>query len=278
MSVNAYARKRSAQVYGWRKAVSSVISLFADGCTRAAFMVFRLLLAALTWSRPSRTDLARRSSQMSWLESHLLGRSCTFPPRGSRFARAISGGRWQACCNKYQGFKSLAVCVKEKDFNTRKNRLITFIVASCLALVSPAVLSEDDYPRVWLNPGFFSYHFDRDKDLREDNWGFGAEVEFSADHVAMAGTFINSNGERSRYLGYQWRPLHWKPKGVDVHVGAILAAMDGYPRYKEGDWFVAALPLLAVQGKRLGANFSIVPTIENRLDGAFVFQLRFRVW
>ena len=94
----------------------------------------------------------------------------------------------------------------------------------------------------------------------------------------MAGTFINSNDERSRYIGYQWRPLHWKPKGVDVHVGVILAAMDGYPLYKEGDWFVAALPLLAVQGKRLGANFSIVPTIENRLDGAFVLQLRFRVW
>ena len=168
--------------------------------------------------------------------------------------------------------------MKERTSDTKRSRRITFLVACFLALASRAALAEDTYPRVWLNPGFFSYHFDRDKDLREDNWGFGAEVEFSANHVAMAGTFINSNDERSRYIGYQWRPLHWKPKGVDVHVGAILAAMDGYPLYKEGDWFVAALPLLAVQGKRLGANFSIVPTIEDRLDGAFVIQLRLRVW
>jgi hypothetical protein len=147
---------------------------------------------------------------MSWLESHLLGRSCTFPRRGSRFARAISGGRWQACCNKYQGFKSLAVCVKEKDFNTRKNRLITFIVASCLALVSPAVLSEDDYPRVWLNPGFFSYHFDRDKDLREDNWGFGAEVELmERDHVTWVTNGARSTGSQRAWTCTSarfWRP------------------------------------------------------------------------
>jgi hypothetical protein len=157
-------------------------------------------------------------------------------------------------------------------------RFIAWFAMCCLSLVSSAAFSEDEYPKVWLNPGFFSYHFDRDKDLREDNWGFGAEVELRTDHVLMAGTFINSEEARSRYIGYQWRPLHWKPKALDVYLGATVAAIDGYPRVGEGDWFLAALPLLAVQGRRLGVNFTIIPTIENRLEGAIALQLKLRVW
>ncbi len=43
--------------------------------------------------------------------------------------------------------------------------------------------SDDFYPNVWLNPGFYSYHFDQDVDLRENNIGFGAEVELKRNHV-----------------------------------------------------------------------------------------------
>ena len=152
------------------------------------------------------------------------------------------------------------------------------------ALVSTGAVAADDahggrtYPDVWINPGFYSWHFDRDADLREDNWGFGAEVEFNADHVAMAGTYLNSNWARSDYVGYQWRPLHWKPGGVNVHAGVIVALIDGYPNMRDGGWYPAALPLLAIQGKRLGMNFTIVPTIDDRLYGAIALQFKLRVW
>ena len=54
--------------------------------------------------------------------------------------------------------------------------------------------------------------------------------------------------------------------------------MDGYPRNKDGDWFLVALPLLAVQGDRLGVNLTVIPTIEDRVYGAIALQFRLRVW
>jgi len=136
----------------------------------------------------------------------------------------------------------------------------------------------DAYPNIWLNPGFLSYHFDRDADLREDNLGLGAEIEFNADHVLMGGAFMNSEDERSHYFGYQWRPLHWVVGGADVHVGLVAAGLDGYPRKNDGDWFFVALPLLAVQGDRLGVNLTVIPTIEDQVYGSIALQFRLRVW
>jgi hypothetical protein len=133
-------------------------------------------------------------------------------------------------------------------------------------------------PQVWLNPGFFSWHFDRSTDYREDNWGVGVEVVLARDHAVMAGNFINSDGERSRYGAYLWRPLHWRPYGIDVKAGIAIGAFDGYPNVNDGGWFVAPLPLLAVEGRYLGANFTIVPTINDKVHGAIVIQIKLRVW
>jgi hypothetical protein len=153
------------------------------------------------------------------------------------------------------------------------------IIAACGLMFSASnAYAQDEYPNVWLNPGFLTYHFDRDVDLREDNLGIGAEIEFNTDHVLMGGTFMNSEDERSRYFGYQWRPLHWAVGSANVHVGLVAAALDGYPRNKDGDWFLVALPLLAVQGDRLGVNLTVIPTIENRVYGAIALQFRLRVW
>jgi len=132
--------------------------------------------------------------------------------------------------------------------------------------------------QVWLNPGTYSYHFDRHKDLREANTGLGAELTLASDHVLAAGSFANSNRRQSHYGAYYWRPLHWQPAGIKVHAGIALGAFDGYPNYRNGAWFPAALPMLALEGERLGANIFFVPTIKNRLDGAIAVQFRLRVW
>jgi hypothetical protein len=153
------------------------------------------------------------------------------------------------------------------------------MVFAFLASLSGAY-AEDVQPsrQVWLNAGYLSWHFDRTQDLREDNWGVGAEVVLAADHALMAGNFINSDRERSRYAAYQWRPLHWQPYGINVSAGVMLGVADGYPKYHNGGWFIGLLPLLAVEGKRVGANFSIVPTIKDKVDGAVVLQIKLRVW
>jgi hypothetical protein len=153
-------------------------------------------------------------------------------------------------------------------------RLLCFLLAG-----SSSAHAEDVQPslQVWLNPGFLSLHFDRSKDLRGDNWGIGAEVVFTPDHTVMAGNFVNSNDERSNYASYQWRPLHWRPADIAVSAGIGLGVVDGYP-YHNGGWFATLFPLLAVEGRRIGANLTVVPTIKNKVNGAVVLQIKLRVW
>lgn len=158
-------------------------------------------------------------------------------------------------------------------------RLLAFVLAAWFGTgVQAADVPDKNFPHVWLNPGSFSYHFDRRKDLRENNTGLGAEMTLEEDHVLAGGSFSNSNRGRSRYGAYYWRPLHWRPAGINVHAGVALGAFDGYPNYRNGAWFPAALPLLAIEGRRVGVNIFLVPTIKNRLDGAIAVQFKLRVW
>jgi hypothetical protein len=164
--------------------------------------------------------------------------------------------------------------------NARSLQLLLFRVLAglCATLCSAYAADTEFPPQVWLNPGFYSYHFDRDKNLRENNAGLGVEVLLAPDHGLMAGTFMNSRDERSYYAGYQWRPLHWRPAHALVSAGIAIAAIDGYPTYNNGGWFLSLLPLLSIEGRRIGVNLSIIPTIKDRIDGGIAVQVKLRVW
>src|SRR4051812_40487156 len=112
---------------------------------------------------------------------------------------------------------------------TPKSFVTAVMGCAALFLAFNAAAQEPFRPRLWVNPGLFSYHFDRDKDYREKNWGLGAEYVFQRNHAAMIGTYINSENERSRYVGYQWRPLHWQPAGVELSAGVAVSLINGYP-------------------------------------------------
>lgn len=131
---------------------------------------------------------------------------------------------------------------------------------------------------VWLNAGVLSYHFERGRGLREDNWGLGGEVVLRNGHAVTAGSFINSDRARSRYAAFQWRPLRWRPGGARLSAGLAAGAFDGYPGYRDGGWFPAALPFLALEGARLGLNLYLVPDVPGRVHGALAFQAKLRVW
>ena len=164
---------------------------------------------------------------------------------------------------------------------SRRKRWRT-LVLPCAALYAAAAQAgatpQESWPQVWLNPGIYAQHFDSGKGLRNNNIGFGAEVVLAGDHVLMAGSFINSNRARSQFGAYQWRPLHWQFSGVDVSAGIAVGAFDGYPNYRHGGWFVAPLPMLAIEGRTFGANISLIPTVANRFDGALAVQIKLRVW
>jgi hypothetical protein len=134
------------------------------------------------------------------------------------------------------------------------------------------------YPQVWISPGIYSHHFDPSKNLRNDNPGPGIEFAAARNHVYQAGSYINSVRARTYYAFYAYRPLHWQVGSAELSAGIALGAFNGYSGYRDGAWFVAPLPILSIEGRRLGVNMSIIPTIENRLDGAFSIQVKLRVW
>jgi hypothetical protein len=131
------------------------------------------------------------------------------------------------------------------------------------------------YP-VWVNAGLFSYHKDRNQGYRESNWGLGFETMFTREHGMVAGTFLNSEHARSKYIGYQWRPLSWSVgDGWNVAAGLSVNAIDGYPGTNNRGWFIAPLPILALEYKNFGANFVAIP---HKNGGAVAVQFKLRVW
>lgn len=164
----------------------------------------------------------------------------------------------------------------------KRRKHLRTVLLLCAAVYAAGAQAEatpaESWPQVWINPGIYSQHFDSGKGLRNNNIGFGAEVMLTNDHVLMAGSFINSNRARTHFAAYEWRPLHWKIYGADVGAGIALGAFDGYPNYRNGGWFVAPLPLLSIEGRYLGANIGLIPTVKNRFDGALAIQVKLRVW
>jgi len=131
-------------------------------------------------------------------------------------------------------------------------------------------------PRIWLNAGFLSFHADRSQDYREANIGVGVELLMAPEHGLFAGNYINSDGTRSRYGMYQWRPLQQQIEYLRVGAGLIAGAIDGYEKHHNGGWFFGILPMVFFEGERFGANLLIVPASEpeHRL---VAIQLKIRV-
>ncbi len=125
----------------------------------------------------------------------------------------------------------------------------------------------------WLNGGFYSYHFDRDKDLNDVNPGLGLEYRLSTVVSATGGRFYNSDRAYSDYAGVYYQPFALGP----VRLGAVAGAFNGYPKMRDGGWFPAIIPVASIEYKSIGLNFSIVPNYKDRLYGALSFQLKFKV-
>jgi len=132
--------------------------------------------------------------------------------------------------------------------------------------------SYDLLSRLWINPGFYSYHWDKDKNLNNSNWGVGVEYVLNNQWSLTAGTFNNSDRERSNYLGAYYMPFEWQ----GFKFGAAVGAFNGYPHYKDGGWFPALIPTVAYERDYWGLNVGVVPSYKDRLYGAITFQLKVR--
>jgi hypothetical protein len=133
---------------------------------------------------------------------------------------------------------------------------------------------EKNKTAVWLNAGMLSHHFNRNKNLHEDNHGFGAEVMIDDDNSVTAGYFKNSDSQPSNYAGWVWKPMTWGP----ARVGVVVAMLDGYPRMHDGGWFPAALPVVSFEYRSVGVNLLFIPPVGNKVYSAVVAQFKLRVW
>ena len=140
--------------------------------------------------------------------------------------------------------------------------------ANPFELVEAKPLSE-----LWINPGFYSYHFDRERNLNDRNPGIGAEYRLSTITAVTAGRFYNSDRKYSNYAGVYYQPFAIGP----VRLGAVVGGFSGYPKMRDGGWFLAAIPVLSFEYQRVGANIAVIPRYKDRLYGALSVQLKFKL-
>ena len=150
------------------------------------------------------------------------------------------------------------------------------------ALVAPLAQADELFTKmdtaparqVWIDSGFVTYHFNRDKDLNGANGGLGVEYKFRGDLAATAGRFYNSDRAYSNYAGVIWQPYAIGP----VRLGAVIAGFNGYPHMRDGGWFPALIPAATFEYKRVGVNVGFVPSYKDRLYGGISVQLKLKVF
>lgn len=127
---------------------------------------------------------------------------------------------------------------------------------------------------VWINHGFFSHHFERNKGFRENNYGMGVQVGLSPTNSFIGGAFRNSDDAHSRYLGWIWQPY----KIDSARFGLWAGVLDGYPKMQNGGWFLAVFPMVSFEYKAVGVNLAVMPDYKDKLHGAIIGQFKLRVW
>ena len=127
---------------------------------------------------------------------------------------------------------------------------------------------------LWLNPGFYSYHFNKNKGLDNNNFGLGADYRYSTVSALTLGVLHNSDLHISHYVGWYWQPLGAGP----VRLGTVIGAINGYPKVQNGAWFIALIPSASFEYKNVGVNLLFTPGYKDRLYGAISLQLKLRVF
>ncbi len=159
--------------------------------------------------------------------------------------------------------------------------MIKYLPLIALLACAPAIAQEPTAfdgtakrSELWVTTGFATYHFQSNLDLNGRNPGIGAEYRLSDASTLTAGRFFNSDREHSRYVGMYYQP--WNVGGV--RLGAVVGGFDGYPKMRDGGWFLAAIPTASYEYERVGINVAVVPTYKNRLHGGISVQLKFKLF
>lgn len=119
----------------------------------------------------------------------------------------------------------------------------------------------------WMVESGISYHFDRTKDLNEENWGLGLEWQKDRTWAVIAGVYRNSYYRDSVYVGAAYTPFQWKYAKAGVIAGLVSG-------YEAGPFMLA--PTLMVEVKGYGMNLLVIPPISKDVEGVVGLQLKSR--
>ena len=127
---------------------------------------------------------------------------------------------------------------------------------------------------IWVNPGMYSEHFQKNQNLNSNNSGLGLEYRFSTVASATIGNYKNSNNCHSNYVGLYYQPIAIGP----VKLGVVGGGFNGYQSSNNGGWFPAVLPALTVEEGRFGVNLFVIPTVGDRIHGAVSLQIKIKLY
>jgi hypothetical protein len=72
--------------------------------------------------------------------------------------------------------------------------------------------------------------------------------------------------------------VYYQPFAIGpVRFGAVVGGFNGYPKMRDGGWFLAAIPVMSFEYQRVGANIAVIPRYKDRLYGALSVQLKFKL-
>lgn len=137
-----------------------------------------------------------------------------------------------------------------------------------------ATIKDAPIDEVWVNPGFYSRHFQLDKNLNDNNLGLGIEYRYSTIYAVTAGRFNNSDRETSSYAAFLAQPIVLG----GIRLGAVLGVINGYSRVNHGNWFPLIIPVASYEYKYVGINLTYIPTIQDTIYGAITLQLKFKIY
>jgi hypothetical protein len=126
---------------------------------------------------------------------------------------------------------------------------------------------------LWLNAGFFTHHFQNNLHLNSDNLGLGGEYRYSTTSSIVLGEFYNSDWQTSDYVGWYWHPV----AVGSLSLGAEMGAIDGYPKYANGGWFPAVIPVASYEYKNYGANIIVIPSYKSQIHGGISLQFKVKL-
>jgi hypothetical protein len=128
--------------------------------------------------------------------------------------------------------------------------------------------------QLWLNAGMYSYHFAKDHGFNNNNVGFGGEYTFSSIASLTVGGFKNSDSAHTNYTGIYYHPI----SAGFMKFGFVAGVMNGYPAANDGNYFPALIPTISAEGKWVGANIFVIPSIGDKVHSAISFQLKLKVF